>query len=203
MQRSGHMEAISHVTRGLELIKTLPHPPERPKQELDLQTTLGLALMAAKGMGAPEVGIAYGRARELCHQVGDTPQLFQVLLGLSRFYRQRSDVGLIDWGPAAAVRTSIVRTSWGALAGPVKTPSKGRPFPSAVSIDTAIRVTWLAARSSRPGNSSPKLTSSRTSPWAPRQLVRSAYRSADVLTATCAPEDARGEGCLRVACPRG
>ena len=76
MQRSGHMETISRVTRGLELIKTLPDPPERPKQELDLQATLGLALMAAKGMGAPEVGIAYGRARELCHQVGDTSQLF-------------------------------------------------------------------------------------------------------------------------------
>jgi TOMM system kinase/cyclase fusion protein len=91
MQRSGHMEAISHVTKGLELLKTLPDTPARPRQELDLQTTLGLALMAAKGMAAPEVGIAYGRARELCHQVGDTPQLFQVLLGLSTFYRQRGE----------------------------------------------------------------------------------------------------------------
>jgi hypothetical protein len=80
-----------------------------------------------------------------------------------------------------------VRTSWGALAGPVKTPSKGRPFPSAVSIDTAIRVTSLAARISRAGNSSPKMTSSRASPWVQRPLVPSAYRWADVLTATFAP----------------
>jgi hypothetical protein len=69
----------------------------------------------------------------------------------------------------------------------VKTPSKGHPFPSAVSIDASVRVTWLAARISRAWNSSPKMTSSRASPWAQRQLVRSAYRWADVLTATFAP----------------
>ena len=32
---------------------------------------------------------AYTRARELCQQVGETPQLFPVLMGLCMFYRQR------------------------------------------------------------------------------------------------------------------
>ncbi len=91
MQHSAHVEAISHVTRGLELLRTLPDTPERPRQELDLQTILGLALMATKGMAAPEVGTAYARARELCHQVGGAPQLFQVLMGLCAFYRQRGE----------------------------------------------------------------------------------------------------------------
>jgi predicted ATPase len=45
--------------------------------------------MATKGLAAPEVEHAYTRARELCHQVGETPQLFPVLVGLCIFYRQR------------------------------------------------------------------------------------------------------------------
>ena len=47
--------------------------------------------MAAKGQGAPEVGQAYARARELCRQVGETPQLFPVLWGLWRFYWMQAE----------------------------------------------------------------------------------------------------------------
>src|SRR5262249_11796750 len=32
--RSAHAEAISHLTKGLELLKTLPDTPERTQQEL-------------------------------------------------------------------------------------------------------------------------------------------------------------------------
>ena len=60
--------------------------PERTQHELDFQTTLGPALMATKGYAAPEVAQAYTRARELCQQVGETPQLFPVLWGLWTFY---------------------------------------------------------------------------------------------------------------------
>ena len=42
--------------------------------------------MATKGYAAPEVEKAYTRARELCQQVGETPQLFPVLCGLWIFY---------------------------------------------------------------------------------------------------------------------
>ena len=38
--------------------------------------------MAIRGSAAPEVEQAYTRARELCLQVGETPQLFPVLFGL-------------------------------------------------------------------------------------------------------------------------
>ena len=84
-QRSANVEAISHLTKGLELLKTLPDTPERAQQELTLQIALGAPLMATKGYAAPEVGKAYTRARELCQQVGDTPQLFPVLWGYGRF----------------------------------------------------------------------------------------------------------------------
>src|SRR5262249_48272239 len=87
--RSAYVEAASHLTKGLELLTTLPAPPERAWQELDMQLILGQALMAIKGFGAPEVEQSYARARALCQQVGDTPQLFPVLLGLWRFYQSQ------------------------------------------------------------------------------------------------------------------
>jgi class 3 adenylate cyclase/tetratricopeptide (TPR) repeat protein len=92
IQRSAHAEAIAHLTQGLEVLQTLPETVERSYQELLVQTTLGPALMAARGFAAPEVGHAYARARELCQQMGDTPQLFPVLYGLYRFYLLRGEL---------------------------------------------------------------------------------------------------------------
>ena len=83
--RSAHVEAISHLTRGLDLLTTLPDTPERRQQELVLLTTLGPAFTATKGIGSPETGHVYARAHELCQQVGETPQLFPTLAGLARF----------------------------------------------------------------------------------------------------------------------
>ena len=77
LQRSGNVEAIEHLTRGLDILKILPESPEHAQRELDLQVALGPALMAVKGQGAPDVAHAYARARELCQQVGDTPQLLR------------------------------------------------------------------------------------------------------------------------------
>ena len=86
VQRSANVEAVAHLTKGLELLKTLPETPERISQELTLQLALGTPLMVTKGYVAPEVGHVYARARELCKQMGDTPQLFSVLWGLWAFY---------------------------------------------------------------------------------------------------------------------
>ena len=91
VQRSANVEAISHLTTALELLNTLPDTPERTQQELYLQTVLGPALMAMKGFAAPDVEYAYTRARELCRQIGDTPQLFPVLRGLCLFYTVRAE----------------------------------------------------------------------------------------------------------------
>jgi class 3 adenylate cyclase/tetratricopeptide (TPR) repeat protein len=86
-QRSAHIEAATHLTRGLKVIALLPDTSERAQYELALQTTLGPVLMATKGYASADVGQAYRRARELCHLIGETPQLFQVLLGLRFFYQ--------------------------------------------------------------------------------------------------------------------
>jgi predicted ATPase len=89
-ERSAHMEAISHLSKGLEVLKTLPDTLERAQQELVLQTLLGPVLNATKGQAAPEVEQAYARALELCEQVEESPQLFPVLMGLWRFYTGRA-----------------------------------------------------------------------------------------------------------------
>ncbi len=92
VERSANVEAISHLTKGLELLTTLPDTPERAQQELILQVALGVPLMATKGFAAPEVGTIYRRARELCQHVGETPQLFPVLWGLWAFYVVRAEL---------------------------------------------------------------------------------------------------------------
>jgi predicted ATPase len=92
IERSANLEAVVHLTRGLEGLATLPATPERAQQELVMRTTLGPALLATKGQASPEVFHAYTRARELCQQVGDTPQLFQVLRGLWFFSLMRMEL---------------------------------------------------------------------------------------------------------------
>ncbi len=81
-QRSANREAIAHLNQGLEVLSLLPKTHARLEQELALHIALGTALQATKGITAPEVGQLYTQARELCQQIGDTPQLFPVLLGL-------------------------------------------------------------------------------------------------------------------------
>ena len=89
--RSANVEAINHFTKGLELIQTLPDTPERAQQELTLQLALGGPLVATKGYTTLETRAAFSRARELCQQVGETPQLFTALSGLGAFYLVRAE----------------------------------------------------------------------------------------------------------------
>jgi predicted ATPase len=91
IQRSAHAEAIAHLTTGLALLTILPATPERLHQELALRRLLGGSLLATKGYASPEVVRTYTRARELCQQVGETPQLLPVLWGLFLFHLVRYD----------------------------------------------------------------------------------------------------------------
>jgi predicted ATPase len=76
-RRNAYPEAIAALTKGLALHITLPDSRERTQGEL---------LMATKGMVSPEAGAAYSQAHALCQQLGETPQLFRVLSGLSLFH---------------------------------------------------------------------------------------------------------------------
>jgi len=85
-------EALAQLARGLELLSVLPGGIERDRQELDLQVALGKALIAAKGYSSPETGRAYGRAHELCRQLGDRSQLFTALRGQYVFHNTRAEL---------------------------------------------------------------------------------------------------------------
>ena len=89
--RSASQEAISHLTKGLTLLAQLPEGPQRLQYELALQLTLGAPLMATRGYSAQDVEKVFGRALELCRQIGETPQLFSALRGLRQFYQIRGD----------------------------------------------------------------------------------------------------------------
>jgi predicted ATPase len=110
-QRSANQEAIQHLTKGLEVLATLPETPERAPHELTLQIALGAPLMATKGYASSEVAHTYARARELCQQIGETPQLFSVLLRLHVFYLVReSSTSPESSGNNACIWPSTVTT---------------------------------------------------------------------------------------------
>src|SRR5262249_50793379 len=91
-QRSAHVEAIRHLTKGLGLLASMPEGRDRTQQELTLQMTLGTSLLATKGFGSPKAGQAYTRAHELCQRLGETPQRFPVLAALRSCYVAQGDL---------------------------------------------------------------------------------------------------------------
>ena len=85
-------EVVVLAHRGLELLKMLPDDRASNQLELGLQTTLGTALMATKGQGAPDVERAFLRAHDLCQHLGETSQLFRVLWGLWYCFLVRAEI---------------------------------------------------------------------------------------------------------------
>jgi predicted ATPase len=82
MAASANTDAIAHLTKGLELIASLPEASDRISREIDFRLSLGSLLTAMRGYGSVEAAAAYTRARELCAGAGDTPELFRSLVGL-------------------------------------------------------------------------------------------------------------------------
>ena len=84
-QQGAYAAAAAHLGKALEMLASQPDTRERRQRELDLQTALGPALMATKGYAAPELAAAYGRAKALCQELGETLPLHPVLWGLWAF----------------------------------------------------------------------------------------------------------------------
>jgi tetratricopeptide (TPR) repeat protein len=89
--RSAHVEAASHLTAGLSVLKRMSDTPSRTQQELALHLPLGASLLITKSNGSSEVEQAYLRARELCEQLGETNQLARVLMALNGCYINRAE----------------------------------------------------------------------------------------------------------------
>jgi predicted ATPase/DNA-binding winged helix-turn-helix (wHTH) protein len=93
IRRFAYQEAVALSRRGLELLSKLPDTPERAEQELCLQLTLGVPLIATDGYAAPAVGGVYLKARELCQQLGEPPDVSEALWGLWTFYTLKAELG--------------------------------------------------------------------------------------------------------------
>ena len=119
-RRFAYDEAVGLARHGLELLKSLPDTQERADQELRLQLTLGVPLIATQGYAARDVGNAYLRARKLCQQLGDTPEASEALWGLWTFHTLRAEFGaarelaqeLLDLGARLAQPGILMRGHW-------------------------------------------------------------------------------------------
>jgi tetratricopeptide (TPR) repeat protein len=93
-EHSANLEAIVHLSKALELLKTLPPTPERGVDELRLQLALTVPLIAMKGPTASEVERACKRAVELSHQVEDERELFWMLGALNSIHNYRNELNV-------------------------------------------------------------------------------------------------------------
>jgi DNA-binding SARP family transcriptional activator/predicted ATPase len=89
---SAHQEAIAYYRRGLDILRSLPETVERVRQEIELQLALAGPTTVVHGYGAPESRRVYDRARDLCQSLGEAPELFTALAGLTRHYGVSGDV---------------------------------------------------------------------------------------------------------------
>jgi predicted ATPase len=79
MQRSAHVDAVNSLTAAIDLLQKLPDSPEQIQRELPLQFAIIPALIPVRGWGAQEVELAITRARELCDELGNPPELFSAV----------------------------------------------------------------------------------------------------------------------------
>ena len=92
LQRAAHADAIGSLSTAIKLLQSFPDGPERIQRELPLQLAIGPAFIALKGWGAPEMGRAFARARELCARLGDPPEVFPALNGITATHMVRGEM---------------------------------------------------------------------------------------------------------------
>ena len=87
IERSANLEAISHLSRGLQILKTLPESRQRHEQELVFQAALLAPHWASKGFASPAARQVAARAEELCQRVGGhLSEHIRALWGLAVFH---------------------------------------------------------------------------------------------------------------------
>jgi predicted ATPase len=84
-------EASTHFQMALKLLSGLPSNSERDGLELELQYSLGNTLIAEKGFSAPDTGLAFNRALELCQKFEGSPQTTMVIHGIVGFQATKGE----------------------------------------------------------------------------------------------------------------
>src|SRR5215475_2722447 len=91
LARSAMTEAVAQLQRGLELLANMPEESLHALHELDLQITLGRALMAAHGYSAPVVADTLVRARALAERFNRPDRLAPLLYSQWGFHSVRAE----------------------------------------------------------------------------------------------------------------
>jgi len=82
LRRPAYVEAVKHLSRAIELLRTMPETKETLHEQLEICIKMGPALVAMKGAGSQEVESIYRRAVELTDQLERTTRRFPALWGL-------------------------------------------------------------------------------------------------------------------------
>ena len=112
--RSAMAEAAAQLQKALAQLALLPDSPEGQRQELELRSALGAALIASKGV-ANEAGHAFSRARELWEQLGSPSEFLHVPYGQSRYYAHRGQLDMAQRLADDLLRVSRERNDTGGL----------------------------------------------------------------------------------------
>jgi serine/threonine protein kinase/tetratricopeptide (TPR) repeat protein len=92
----GFREALALAERGLAGVAKLPASTSRRQIELGLQMVRGLALRSVRGWAAPELEPTFARARQLCQELDDPPEVFPVMWNLAFFNAIRGNSALVQ-----------------------------------------------------------------------------------------------------------
>ncbi len=82
LSRPAYREATGHLTNALNLLRHLGDDRYWCETELELQISLGQALIASQGYAAPKTTQAFSRALKLAESLGETPELYPALYGV-------------------------------------------------------------------------------------------------------------------------
>jgi tetratricopeptide (TPR) repeat protein len=89
--RSATTEAVAQLHKGLDHLASLPNDSRRQELELELQITLGPALVATRGYSSPEAGDTFARAAALAERLGRSDYHVSLLYRLWLYHLARSE----------------------------------------------------------------------------------------------------------------
>ena len=109
LARSANSEAAAHLRKALDLVEPWTPGEARDRQELELLSMLGTALIATHGYGAERTLSTYERGWELIRRTGDRRRHDVILSGMFNAYYNRAafEKGLavarefLEWAEAA------------------------------------------------------------------------------------------------------
>jgi tetratricopeptide (TPR) repeat protein len=82
VERSANVEAIAILNNAVATLDLIPDRARLRDQEFAILTTLGSALGASKGYGAPETKNVYMKARDISMEIGDVERRLPALFGV-------------------------------------------------------------------------------------------------------------------------